>query len=297
MKRLIYLFPFVFFACETPQADVNGGGANNDASQGDQIIDLNNKVRALELELSTKDESLNDFIETYNEIQDNLASINLKEDEIRIRSNNTEMGEDGKQWILQEIKNINYLREENENKIGLLNNALKKSKSANKELSESNDRLTELVTRLQRQILGQEEEINSLKQQLEELDTEYTELFEAYQEQTELALDVMKEMNEVYYSYGSLNELKDNKVLIEKGGFIGIGRSNMLRDNFNEDYFTKVDMYKVTEIPVIGRRIRIATDHPSSSYKIVEDGEKKTIVIEDPTNFWKISKYLVVVVK
>ena len=54
----------------------------------------------------------------------------------------------------------------------LLSNALKKSKSATKELSESNNRLTELVTRLQRQILGQEEEINSLKQQLEDLDTD-----------------------------------------------------------------------------------------------------------------------------
>lgn len=295
MKKLVFLLPFAFVACTTTNT---GTDTNNNTNEGnDKIIELNNKVRSLEQELSAKDESLTEFISTYNEIQDNLAMINLKEDEIRIRSNNTEMGEDGKQWILQEIKNINYLREENENKIKILQGELKKSKKANAELNAANERLNEMVTRLQRQILNQEEQIKSLQQQLDDLDAEYTELFDAYQEQYELAIDVMRELNEVYYAYGSLKELKDNHVLIEKGGFIGVGKTKMLKDDFNEEYFTKIDMYKKTEIPVVGKKIRLATDHPSSSYVIEGEGESKKIVINDPTAFWKVSKYLVVVVK
>lgn len=295
MKKIVFLFPLAFFACTNPGSDITS--TNNTGEGSDKIIELNNKVRSLEQELSEKDASLNEFISTYNEIQDNLAMINLKEDEIRIRSNNTEMGEDGKQWILQEIKNINYLREENENKIKILQGELKKTKNANSELNKANEKLNEMVSRLQRQILNQEEQIKSLQQQLDDLDAEYTELFDAYQEQYELAMDVMKELNQVYYAYGSLTELKDNRVLVDKGGFLRVGKTNMLKEDFNEDYFTPIDMYKKTEIPVVGSKIKLATDHPSSSYTIEGEGDNKKIVINDPTAFWKVSKYLVVVVR
>jgi len=56
-------------------------------------------------------------------------------------------------------------------------------------------------------------------------------------------------------------------------------------------------MYKNTEIAIVGNKIKLATDHPSSSYTIEGEGDSKKIVINDPTAFWKVSKYLVVVVR
>src|SRR5690554_8177592 len=86
-----------------------------------------------------------------------------------------------------------------------------------------------MTDRLVLQIRDRDEQIASLQRTLADLDMEYSELFDEYQEQVELALDVMKEMNTVYYAYGTLDELIANNVLVREGGFIGIGRSEERR--------------------------------------------------------------------
>ena len=64
----------------------------------------------------------------------------------------------------------------------------------------------------------------------------------------------------------------------------------------NDDYFTDVDLTKTDKIEVVGKRVKFITDHPSSSYDIISEGQNHTIQINDPKTFWKVSKYLVVVV-
>jgi len=50
------------------------------------------------------------------------------------------------------------------------------------------------------------------------------------------------------------------------------------------------------EIEVVGKKVKFITDHPSSAYNITSNGQNHTIKIMDPKSFWKVSKYLVVVV-
>lgn len=109
----------------------------------------------------------------------------------------------------------------------------------------------------------------------------------------ELALDVMKEMNTVYYAYGTENELIENQVIMKEGGFIGIGRQTNIADDFNEKYFQKLDKTKIKEIKIIGKQPKLATVHPISSYEW--KGDK--LIIKDTDKFWRISNYLVVIVK
>ena len=251
-----------------------------------EVIELRNKIEQLELENQLKDSVLNESIAFFNEVQDNLAKISIKKDQIRVRSDNPEMTSDDQEWILQEIQNINFLREQNAQKIRKLQAQLD-GKTLKIEELES------MVDRLVLQVQSRDEEIASLKRSLADVNMEYAELFDEYQEQVELALDVMKEMNTVHFSYGTLDELIENGVLVRKGGFIGIGRKTTIADDMNEDYFRHMDKTKTKQINIVGEDPEIITDHPISSY----EWKGNKLIILDADKFWRISNYLVVKVK
>ena len=281
----IVFFTFFFFtACNTDDS------LPFEIEDGEEVAKLRNELRMMQLEIDEKDSMLNESISTFNEIQENVAKISLKEQEIRLKSGDMSMSEDTKQWIIQEIQNINFLREEN----------IRKVNSLNKQLHERDLKIADLqsmVNRLAAQVQSQEDLIASLQEELAQLDREYSKLFDAYMEQSELALETMKELNKVFYVYGSLQELKNNNVVVQDGGFIGMGKKTAIKDGFNEDYFTAIDKQKVTKITVVGKKIRMISDHPSSSYTLEDKGGTKVIHIKDIKSFWKISKYLVVVVE
>ncbi|MBW7867921.1 MAG: hypothetical protein H3C31_06320 [Brumimicrobium sp.] len=281
MKYLYALTLFtLLFACKTENH--NGGDNTSDK----EFIELQNKVAQLELENKHKDSVINEAISFFNEIQENLLRINLKEEEIRVKSSNPELSKEDQDWILQEIQNINFLRNENAKSIKALKNQLASQNIKIKELQSMVDRLTV-------DIQEKNKEINNLKIELADLNMEYAALFDEYQEQVELALDVMKEMNEVFYAYGTMNELVENNVIVREKGFIGIGKKTNVAEEFNEGYFQKLDKTKVKQLTIIGKKPEIITDHPTSSYQW--DGNK--LIILDPSKFWKISRYLVIVVK
>lgn len=279
------LFSTAFYSCNSKSEE------STSVNQGDseELARLRSENRELQNQLVEKDSVLNESIMLFNEIEENLAMINLKEDEIRYRSADIELAEDGKQWILQEIQNINYLREANQKKV----------KELNKQLTNKNleiDQFKSMVANLMNKIEVQEEEIDMLRTELAELDKEYVELLEAYQEQSQIAAETIQELNTVYYAYGSESELIENGVIVKEGGFVGLGKKTAIKSDMNDAYFTKVDLTKKDKIEVVGKKLKFVTDHPSSSYEIQTNGQNHTIKINDPKTFWKVSKYLVVVV-
>jgi hypothetical protein len=282
--KYLFLFTllFVFAACK--------GDANDDVNATSEkeaeMVELRNKVAQLELESSQKDAALNEAISFFNEVQSNLAKINIKEEEIRVRSDNPEISKDDQEWILQEIQNINFLRKQNAQSLKNLKQKLKEKDLKIAELENMRDRLV-------MQIRAKDEQISSLQRTLADLDMEYSELFDEYQEQVEMTLDVIKELNTVYYAYGTLDELTANSVLVREGGFIGIGRKTNIAANLNEKYFQKMDKTKIKEIRVVGEKPDLITDHPIASY----EWKGNKLIILDSDKFWKISNYLVITVK
>ncbi|HLW40433.1 MAG TPA: hypothetical protein VKX31_08585 [Brumimicrobium sp.] len=285
MKYFTLLGLLLFFvaACQS-DADTNADAETQ--VEAAEVVELRNKVAQLELESNRKDSVLNETFAFFNEVQTNLLKINVKEDEIRVKSSNPELTQEDQEWILQEISNINFLRTQNAKSIA----------SLQKQLSAKDLKINELedmVEGLVRQIQIKDEQIVLLQNRLSDIDMEYANLFDEYQEQVELALDVIKEMNTVYYAYGTESELIENKVLMKEGGFIGIGRQTNIADDFNEKYFQKMDKTKIKEIKIVGKQPKLATDHPVSSYEW--SGDK--LIIKDANKFWRISNYLVVIVK
>lgn len=102
----------------------------------------------------------------------------------------------------------------------------------------------------------------------------------------------------MFYAYGTEKELEAAGVIVRVGGFIGMGKKPELKGDFNDEYFTEIDMMQQKTIDVEGgKEYRIITDHPSASYEVVTNGTQHQIKIKDPKNFWKVSKYLVVIVE
>jgi DNA repair exonuclease SbcCD ATPase subunit len=251
--------------------------------------DVDSRIEQLEKENAQKDSIINESLAFFSEIQSNLSSIELKKDEIRIKSTDSEFTTDDKAWILEQIKQINFLRQENAKKVKALSDQLKKS-------GLKINQLDAMVQGLLQSIQEKEEQISILESDLVSLDKAYARLFDAYQEKAVLVDELTEEINTVYYSYGTEEELVKNKVIDRKNGFIGIGKSIKLMDNFNQKYFAKIDLTEEKELFIEGSELKFITDHPSSSYSLSPSGKNTKIKISNPREFWKVSRYLVIVV-
>lgn len=272
----------IFPSCKS---DVPADNVNNQ-----QLMELRDEVAQLKLEKEMKDSIINESLAFFNEIQSNLESIGFKKDEIRIKSADPELTSDDKAWILEQIRHINFLRTENAKKVKELSSQLDKNNLRIKELEA-------MIEKLVQDIQAKDDQISTLQAELDNMDKEYSKLFDAYQEKEFMVDQLVDQINTAYYSYGTASELEKNQVIERRNGFIGIGKRITLLDDFNEKYFAKIDMTKDKEIFIEGQNLKVITDHSSKSYAVVAVGVNSKIKIHDPREFWKISKYLVVIVE
>ena len=69
-------------------------------------------------------------------------------------------------------------------------------------------------------------------------------------------------------------------------------------DDFNKDYFTQIDIRTDKEIKLYSKRAELLTTHPAGSYELVKDAKGQlTLKITNPSQFWSVSRYLVIQVK
>jgi hypothetical protein len=140
-------------------------------------------------------------------------------------------------------------------------------------------------------------EIYNLQQELETIDAAYTEVLEAYQEKVEELAQTTQELNTAFFTFGTSKELKENGVITKEGGFIGIGKIERLRSDFNKKYFTEIDIMSTRKIPLGVAKAEILTTHPQDSYELVGEKNIERLEIKKPKEFWSVSKYLVIVVE
>lgn len=264
-------------------------GTTGDITDSTDVVELQNRIEQLELDNALKDSIVNESLAFFNEVRANLEAIGIRRDEIKVLSGDAEISGDDKEWILEQIRQINFLREDNARKV----------KQLNEQINNSNIQIRELevmVESLMKEIQWKDDQIKMLEEELNQLDAEYAKLFDAYQEQA-IEIDALTaDLNTVYYAYGTAKELKNNGVIEKKNGFLGMGKKMHLKDEINDDYFTRIDAKKNKVIKIAGKDVHFVTVHPPSSYTLTEEGSQTRIQINDPSEFWKMSKYLVVVV-
>ena len=147
------------------------------------------------------------------------------------------------------------------------------------------------------QIAELKEELQTRDFSIQELNSHMDTLKLANNTQETIILEQTGELNTAYYTMGTSKELLAEEVLTKDGGFLGLGKSEILRDDFNAGKFSKIDITATTTIPISGTKAELVTNHPSDSYILEGDSDDALdrLVIVDPNRFWNSSKYLVVV--
>ena len=130
-----------------------------------------------------------------------------------------------------------------------------------------------------------DEAVTNLTGQVEHLTTEN-------EQQKEVLMTQDEALNTVYYALGTNKELKEQKI-VEGGGLFS--SKKVMEGEFNNTYFTAVDMRKLHDIPFDSKKAKLLTNHPEGTYELQKDNEGYlTLVITNPDSFWSLSRYLVV---
>jgi chromosome segregation ATPase len=257
----------------------------------DQIDQLSEENADYAAENARKDSSITEMLKTFNEIQANLNIIKEREGVLQISD-----PEKNEQDMVADIQLINQLMMENE----------KLNEQLNKQLKNSNYKVAELrkmVENLNKQIELKNQEIASLNQRLQAKDAKIGQLYfsvDSLQYAVDQKEDVIKdqedELNTAYYAFGTFKELKEKNVLTKEGGFLGLGKTESLKDNVNMDYFTKIDIRKQKSFLIYADKAELITKHPEESYEFYGNDKVDSLVIKDVEAFWKAGKTLVIVV-
>ena len=284
MKRIVIslLALTVLMACNNKKEEKNLASQNTIDSLTDVVNQKNNE--------------LNDIMSTFNDIQEGFREINEAEGRVNIARNNGETN--SKADIMENISFIKRTMQLNKERIAKLREQLKESsfntsklqatiESLNKELESKTARIEELQAELDSKnahIAHQDKQISELNTNVNSLTADNAAKARAVEQQD-------KQLNTAWYVFGTKKELREQHILE--------GTNKVLKgNNFNKDYFTKIDIRVDKVIKLYSKSAKLLTNHPAGSYSLDKDARGMyTLRITNPTTFWSVSKYLVVVVK
>jgi DNA repair exonuclease SbcCD ATPase subunit len=260
---------------------------------------------SLRNENSVRESAIVEFLNDYNEIQANLDSIKSFEKLVTVQSNTgRELNANQKQRILEDINLLNDLLQKNKAMVANLQKKLSNSNFKIGQLEGMIAELNKMVNGLQAQVLEKDNEIAALNQEVRNLNInignlnqKITEIETVSAQKTETITAQTNQMNTAWYVMGTMKELKDNGIVEKEGGVIGIGRTKIIRKDFNRDYFTKIDIRNFDYLPLLVKKATVVSVHPQSSFHI--SGKKRsadTLYIDNREEFWNSTKYLVIVV-
>jgi len=265
-----------------------------------QILELQSDKARLEREYERKDSLLNELFLSVNAIEKNLSDITLRE-KLITDAPATELRSDMdvREKIMEEIIMINNIIEENKKRISQLKNQLKKSDVNIASLQDNIKLLNQRIEEKEREIADLKEQLVKANFKIEQLNATVDTLEEANAEKSKVISQqdlLIGEMNTVWYVIGTKKELQDKEIIDKSGGlFSGDMKMN---DMINPDDFTTADIRKITRINFETKKAELATVHPAGSYKFIEEDEiVKGIEILNPSEFWKSSRFLVVIIK
>jgi hypothetical protein len=246
--------------------------------------------------LTSRDSSIGEWVTTFGEIEKNIALIKEKEHIISTNSSAGELSNNKKQQILEDIKYINTLLEQNKKKIASLNSQLTKSGGTIKGLQSTITGLEASVKQSESDIADLKTSLLGKKFEIEQLSTEKTVLQDTIVQKNEKINTQTNEMNKAFYAFGTFKELKAKGLLTKEGGFIGLGKTKTLSGSFRDSSLTQIDITVMKSIKLNSKSAKLISEHPANSYKFILDKNKKieSMEITDPVQFWKISKYAVV---
>ena len=244
--------------------------------------------------IQQKDNEIDDIIGALNDIEEGFREINEAQGRVALAKRGE--GTSSAARIKENMQFIQSTMKQNRELIGKLRQQLRESTIGGEQLKRTIESLTA-------QLEAKDSELRQLRSELEAKDIHIAELDEqisglsedvatlqdegAKKDQTISTQD--KELHSAWFVFGTKSELKAQNVL--KSG-------EVLREDFNKSYFTKIDIRVDREIKLYSRDAKVLTNHPAGSYTLERDANKQYVLrITNPDKFWSTGRYLVVQVK
>ncbi len=272
----------------------------------------NDSLRSI---INARDTEINDMMTTLNDIQQGFSEINAAEHRVTIakdgeRSDKGALIKENVQFIQQRMKENRALIEHLQEQLrvtGFKGTAMKKTlalltvqlqqkdaelRQLSAELATKNIHIKELdetITGLNTDVTNLKTDKENLTSEKQALQNDKENLQAESSKKTETINAQDQQLNTAWYVFGTKNELKAQAIL--SGG-------QVLKGNFNKNYFTKIDIRVTKEVKLYSKSVRLLTVHPNGSYTLSTDVNGQYVLrITDPQLFWSTSKYLVVQVK
>lgn len=256
-------------------------------------------IDSLRQALTQSQNESNDLIETLSQIQDGFDQINEAEGRVSVENKQGERA--NKQAI---IENMEFIQRTMKLNRELISNLQQQLRNANQSDKRTKAKLEEMVNNYNKQLEDKQKQIDELRAQLAErdikiaeqgeqinaLNTSVNDLNQKNEEKARTVAAQDKELNTAYYVFGTKKELREQRIL--KSG-------DVLKSNdFNKDYFTRIDLRVTKQIRLYSKSAKLMTNHPAGSYTLEKDAQNQYVLrINNPQEFWSVSKYLVIIVK
>lgn len=256
-------------------------------------------IDSLRQALTQSQNESNDLIETLSQIQDGFDQINEAEGRVSVENKQGERA--NKQTI---IENMEFIQRTMKLNRELISNLQQQLRNANQSDKRTKAKLEEMVNNYNKQLEDKQKQIDELRAQLAErdikiaeqgeqinaLNTSVNDLSQKNEEKARTVAAQDKELNTAYYVFGTKKELREQRIL--KSG-------DVLKSNdFNKDYFTRIDLRVTKQIRLYSKSAKLMTNHPAGSYTLEKDAQNQYVLrINNPQEFWSVSKYLVIIVK
>ena len=252
-----------------------------DQERQDELTEL----QALRTQVAEQDSLINMVIQNFAQIQQLEGMISL--------NGNDELPQSQRAKIEDNLRLINEKMESNRQTIALLNKKLAQSGNKNTSLQRTIGTLQEQLNAKNAEILDLTEELKRKNYAIGVLDSMVTGLSNNVENLSKTSAAQQAELerqdaalNTVRYCIGTSRDLKDMNI---------IRNGEVVTEGYQSDYFTQIDLRRVTSIPVYAKKAELKTKHPKSSYRLVKGEDKMlTLEITNPQEFWSLSKILVV---
>lgn len=286
MKKLVFLL-----ACVTTMlvsCDGITGGSKKLKAEND----------SLSTALAQRDAELDEMMSTFNDVQEGFRQINEAENRVDLqRGRIFENSASARQQIASDIEFITKTMADNKAQIAKLQSQLKSSNTNSAQLKKAIEALqTELaektrrIEELQEELASKNIRIQELDEAVSSLNADKEALAAENEAKTKTVAQQDKAINSAWFVFGTRSELKNQKIL--QSGDV------LKSSDFNKDYFTQIDIRTTKEIKLYSKRADILTSHPANTYALEKDDKGQlTLKITNPTDFWSVSKYLVIQVK
>ena len=283
MKKLLF-----FAACTVAVAS-----CNQDAVKKAEQAALQQRD-SLEQIIAQKDNEINDMMTTLSDIEEGFREITEAQNRVTLAKSGE--GTNTKQRITENLQFIQSAMQQNKELINKLKQQVRESTVKGGQLKKIIDNLTQQMEVKDKQLKALREELDKkdihiaqLDEMVSDLNTNVASLKEENTQKTETISTQDKALHTAWFVFGTKKELKEQNIL---------DAGEVLRSNFNKEYFTKIDIRIDKEIKLYSKSAEILTSHPASSYTLQRDANKQYVLrITNPDAFWSTSKYLVIQVK